>query len=70
MLLPMGDKSYVDFLPKLDKNHKNFVSFISETHIMAHFSGRYLIFDDRGRFCQKVVFRDTDYKSMPKKETD
>jgi len=56
MVCPMGDRSYTDILPKTNVNNKNFISYISNNHILAHFSNRYLVFNNRGHFLDEVSF--------------
>ena len=47
---PLGDLSYLDLLPYRGSNNNNFVSFITDSHILINYSGRYLIFDLKGTF--------------------
>lgn len=54
VMQPLGDLSYVDLLPQRGVNNNNFITFISEEHIMVNYSGRYLIFSLVGQFLGQV----------------
>ena len=54
---PLGDLSFIDLLPQRGENNNNFVSFISEEFVLMNYSGRYLIFDLKGKFMGQVKFQ-------------
>ena len=56
VMQPLGDLSFIDLLPQRGENNNNFVSFISEEYVLMNYSGRFLVFDLKGKFCGQVNF--------------
>jgi len=59
VMQPLGDLSYLDLLPQRGENNNNFVTFLTDQHVMVNYSGRYLIFNLKGQFIGAVHFTGT-----------